>query len=183
MEHQEVLHVFLAAPYTQWMDGATGMIKHDRMEYLATLRDALLGDGAAVFSAHENEEWGRAWLAPEICTPADYLAVRRADVVCAILGSPPSPGVLVELGWASALQKPTVLLLEREPPQLVRGLGALTQVTTVPVAPVWDTATLAAVLTAVRGSHGCFSAESVGVEGYPQTPLPFGYHVAALRAP
>lgn len=34
------------------------LARHDRMEYLAALRDALLGDGAAVFSAHENEEWG-----------------------------------------------------------------------------------------------------------------------------
>lgn len=182
MEHQDVLHVFLAAPYTQWMDAATGMVSQDRMHHLTALRDALLEDGAAVFSAHENEDWGRGWLPPEICTPADYLAVRRADVVCAILGSPPSPGVLVELGWASALQKPIVLLLESDPPQLVRGLGELTRLVPVAITQAWEAATLATVVSAVRGaSNAHSSAARAAVAGYPVTSLPFGYHKAPAR--
>jgi nucleoside 2-deoxyribosyltransferase len=181
MAHQAVPHIFLAAPYTQWMDAAAGMVRQDRMEYVMVLRDALLQDGAAVFSAHQNEDWGRGWLPPEICTPADYLAVKRADVVCAILGSPPSAGVLVELGWASALQKPTVLLVDSDPPQLVRGLGEVTRLATIAIAPAWEDATLAAVVDAVRGAIIGHSPTSVAVAGYPETSLPFGYHKAPAR--
>lgn len=51
----------------------------------------------------------------------------------AMPGAPASAGTHVELGWASALGKPIVLLLERghEYAGLVTGLGSVTSVTSV----------------------------------------------------
>ncbi|MBC3840474.1 nucleoside 2-deoxyribosyltransferase [Streptacidiphilus sp. 4-A2] len=108
--------VFLAGPYTQWMDWSAGRLLPDKAELLERLRTHLLSHGHAVFNAHHNESWGEGWLLPEICTPADHVAMQHADVVCAILGDPPSPGVLIELGWASALGVPIVLLSDQERP-------------------------------------------------------------------
>lgn len=121
------VHVFIAAPYSQWMDWSSGHVAAAPRAFLTALRHAMLERGWAVFSAHVNEGWGAGWLPPEVCTPADYSAVRRADVVCAVLGDPPSPGVLIELGWASALGKPTVILVTATstPPHLVLGLSTL----------------------------------------------------------
>lgn len=39
--------------------------------------------------------------------------IAASDVIVAVPGPPPSPGTHIELGWASALGKPVVLLLER----------------------------------------------------------------------
>lgn len=174
------LYVFLAAPYTQWMDARTGMLDAGRRAYLIELHDALLDDGMAVFSAHRNEGWGSSWLPPEICTPADHLAVRRADVVCAVLGTPPSPGVLVELGWASALGKPLVVLAEGDPPQLVLGLHQITDVTLIRPERSWSPSHLAHVVASVRLAAETAPAAALSeVPGYPLTTLPFGYHLAS----
>lgn len=174
-------HVFLAAPYTQWMDADTGALQAERIVYLAALHDALLADGAAVFSAHRNEGWGRGWLPAEVCTPADFLAVRRSDVVCAVLGDPPSPGVLVELGWASAMHKPVVVLVEDQPtPQLVTGLHRVTRTAIRTVPAEWDAEALAGLIDFVirfaeLPDQGVLASEVVG---YPVTALPLGYEWA-----
>jgi nucleoside 2-deoxyribosyltransferase len=179
MSLTNVSHVFLAAPYTQWLDPETGVVGGEHISSLSALREALLTDGVAVFSAHHNEDWGRAWLPAEVCTPADYLAIDKADVVCAVLGAPASPGVLIELGWASALRKPLVLVVEDEPPQLVRGLGRLTDVTTMTATAPLKSADIERVVGAVRHAAGKERvAHITHVAEYPLTPLPYGYHLA-----
>lgn len=174
------LHLFLAAPYTQWMDWELGSLHADRVEYLSILRQAFLEKGMAVFSAHHNEDWGRSWLPPEICTPADFLAVQRSDVVCALLGQSVSPGVLVELGWASAMGKPVVLLVGDDPlPQLVRGLEEVTCVEILQLPESWTSECLLGVTEAVTelASRSLAKIRNGAVDGYPSTPLPYGYHV------
>jgi hypothetical protein len=63
-----------------------------------------------------------------------------ADVVCAIVGSPASGGVAVELGWASALAKPVVVV--KTPgascSPLIDGLNAITPAVTVADRGTWD---------------------------------------------
>ena len=63
------------------------------------------------------------------CTKLDFVELQHADVVVALLTSP-SYGVCVELGWASALQLPIVLLNESGSrtacTPLIEGLGAVT---------------------------------------------------------
>ncbi len=177
-------HVFLAAPYSQWMDWDRAVLRPDRVAYLREIHQALLDAGYAVFSAHHNEQWGRSWLPAAVCTPADFLAVSRCDVMCAILGSPPSPGVLVEMGWASALGKPIVVLAEDELPQLVAGLETITAVARIGVRPDgWRRHVLAATLCAIDRLSGHQPTVPSGtVAGYPVTSMPLGYEVGGSTA-
>jgi nucleoside 2-deoxyribosyltransferase len=136
------VRVFLAAPYSQFMDAATGAVGALWRERLDALRLSFQARGSCVFSAHHNESWGRDWLAAELCTPIDHEAIRRADVVCAVLGNPPSGGVMIELGWASALQVPCLIILPaggRFSP-LVEGLNTVVAADNLAEPPVWDSA-------------------------------------------
>lgn len=63
-----------------------------------------------VFFAFERERYGHAVMPDAVCTPLDYRAMLQADVVVAIPED--SMGVAVELGWASALDKEILLILD-----------------------------------------------------------------------
>lgn len=132
--------IFLAAPYSQFMDSATGSLAAPWRERLDALRLSFQKRGASVFNAHHNESWGKGWLAAEVCTPIDHRAIRHADVVCAVLGDPPSGGVLIELGWASAFQVPCLIVLptNRLITPLVKGLKTLVAADYVTEPSVWD---------------------------------------------
>jgi nucleoside 2-deoxyribosyltransferase len=87
-------------------------------------------------------------LAPEICTPADFTAMTRCDVVCALVGRPPSGGVAVELGWASALAKPVLLLVDTESgaSPLITGLDAITRTERADEPAQWSDTELSAIV-------------------------------------
>lgn len=144
--------VFLAAPYSQLMDWAAGRVLENWRTRIDGLRRELIDAGAAVFSAHHNESWGSGWLPPEVCTPTDFRAMAAADVVCAVLGSPPSGGVTVELGWASAMAKPVVLILSPggSHTPLVSGLGAVTPTAYLDEPADWDATFRSEVLDALE---------------------------------
>jgi nucleoside 2-deoxyribosyltransferase len=137
--------VFLAAPYSQWMDFSAGTLQPLWRSRLDLLRCALMERGAEVFNAHHNESWGSRWLEAHVCTPVDFAAMLRADAVCAVVGHPPSGGVAVELGWASALAKPTVLVVSPQSPcsPLIFGLGTVTRVQQIDEPVTWDGADFA----------------------------------------
>ena len=67
---------------------------------------------------------------PEVCTPLDYEQIKESDVFVALPGNPPSGGVHIELGWASALDTRVVMLLEegKNYSNLVLGLGKVGKV-------------------------------------------------------
>lgn len=132
--------VFLAAPYSQLMVWAAGRVFEHWRTRIDGLRRELIDAGAEVFSAHHNESWGSSWLPPEVCTPTDFRAMVAADVVCAVLGSPLSGGVTVELGWASAMAKPVVVILSPggSHTPLVSGLGAVTPTAYLNEPAEWD---------------------------------------------
>ncbi|SHF58711.1 nucleoside 2-deoxyribosyltransferase [Streptoalloteichus hindustanus] len=126
--HQD-FRVFLAAPFAQWLS-ADGVVDSRARRGLTALRQTFLNLGLPVFSAHHNERWGQGWLPPETCVPSDFRAMQTADVVCAYLGTPPSGGVCLELGWASAMHKPVLLVLDdgARPSQMIEGLATVTPV-------------------------------------------------------
>jgi nucleoside 2-deoxyribosyltransferase len=124
------IRIFLAAPYSRWMEESSGRASSAWRRRLDGLRVALVDRGAEVFSAHHSEAWGERWRPPDLRTRIDLAAMRACDAVCALVGAPPSGGVAVELGWASALAKPCLLMLHPAamPSPLIAGLGSVTVV-------------------------------------------------------
>jgi nucleoside 2-deoxyribosyltransferase len=130
------LRVFLAAPFTQLIDSRDGLVDASSRSDLRAMYDALAARGYSVFLAHEREAWGKELMTPEECTPLDFAEMEKADVVCAHLGNPPSLGVQIELGWASSLRKPMLILTDDEArySPLLWGLARLTETTFFPLA-------------------------------------------------
>ena len=50
---------------------------------------------------------------PDVCTLKDFEEIKDSDLLIAIPGDPPSGGVHIELGWASAMNKNIIILLEK----------------------------------------------------------------------
>ena len=104
-----IMKVFVAAPFRSFLDANGAFDQHFRRQ-LEKFYECLVDAGFEYFSAQVNEEWGSAALGPDECVPIDYTEMLTSDVVVAVLGKPPSLGVAVELGWASALRKPILIL-------------------------------------------------------------------------
>ncbi|MFI6394283.1 hypothetical protein ACIBHY_04915 [Nonomuraea sp. NPDC050547] len=131
-------HVFLAAPFASWMDPEVGALQPERQLLLERLIKVVEQHGKKVYNAHRREAWGSEWMPPETCVPLDFEGVSTAALLVAIPGVPISGGVHIELGWASALKVPVLLLIEEgtDCSSLVVGLDSVTRCTTVR----WSTA-------------------------------------------
>ncbi|MGW5735273.1 MULTISPECIES: hypothetical protein [Streptomyces] len=125
-----VTTLFLAGPFLQLLDPATGEMPPGTRAPFAALIEHFERQGFSVHNAHRREAWGAELMAPAECTPLDQEEIRKADVFVGFPGLPASPGTHIEMGWASAFDKPIVLLLEegQEYAFLVRGLHAVATV-------------------------------------------------------
>jgi hypothetical protein len=130
------LRVFFAAPFTQLIESASGVVAATWRDELRSMYDALVRRGHSVFLAHEREAWGEQLMTPQTCTPLDYAEMQAADVVCAYVGNPPSHGVHIELGWASSMRKPILILTDDgvQYTPLLWGLGDVANTTYFPLA-------------------------------------------------
>ncbi|GAA0477131.1 nucleoside 2-deoxyribosyltransferase [Streptomyces sp. NPDC046215] len=126
----DVGSLFLAGPFLQLLDPATGEMPEEARAPFSLLIKHFEGHGLDVHNAHRREAWGAELMPPDTCTRLDQDGIRDADVFVALPGAPPSPGTHIEIGWASAFDKPIVLLLERgrEYTFLVRGLDSVATV-------------------------------------------------------
>ncbi|MGK5628931.1 nucleoside 2-deoxyribosyltransferase [Streptomyces sp. URMC 123] len=107
-----VTSVFVAGPFTQLLDPATGAMSGRVRAPFATLIEHFESHGFEVHNAHRREAWGAELMSPDECTELDQKEIEKADAFVAFPGSPASPGTHIEIGWASAYRKPMVLLLE-----------------------------------------------------------------------
>ncbi|MEV6719597.1 nucleoside 2-deoxyribosyltransferase [Streptomyces xanthochromogenes] len=127
---QQTHSVFLGGPFKALVDsdGAMNAAARTRFEVLI---ERLEAEGYHVYNAHRRESWGAKFLTPDECTRLDYDEISASSVFVAIPGHPASPGTHIEIGWASALGKPIVLLLEEgvDYAFLVRGLHTVADVT------------------------------------------------------
>lgn len=132
--------VFLGGPFKSLVSAETGVMRAADQARFESLINFFEQRGLRVFNAHRRESWGREFLKPEDCTRLDFEEIQSSDVFVAFPGAPPSPGTHVELGWASAMRKPVILLLEegREYAFLVRGLHTVTNVTSIYYKPGED---------------------------------------------
>lgn len=122
--------VFLAGPFKALVDDSGNMRTAER-ERFESLIERLESEGYKVHNAHRREAWGAEFLRPEECTRLDFDEIVDCSVFVAFPGHPASPGTHVEIGWASAMGRPIVLLLEegQEYAFLVRGLHTVADVT------------------------------------------------------
>jgi nucleoside 2-deoxyribosyltransferase len=151
--------VFLAGPFKALVDD-NGAMRPEEKARFESLISAFEDDGYHVYNAHKRESWGKAYLRPEECTKLDYDEIAASTVFVAFPGAPASPGTHVEIGWASAMGKPILLLLQDEAEYafLIRGLHTVGNVTYMTVRPGEDIA--AKVLAMVNELAG--AAVAVG---------------------
>ncbi|MFI1968520.1 nucleoside 2-deoxyribosyltransferase [Streptomyces cinnamoneus] len=128
--HPDIRSVFLAGPFLQLLDPATGEMPESARNPFDTLIKHFEAQRLSVHNAHRREAWGAELMRPEECTRIDQEEIRKADAFVALPGSPASPGTHIEIGWASAFDKPIVLLLERDRDYtfLVQGLHTVATV-------------------------------------------------------
>jgi len=117
--------VFLSAPFTQKMDLRRGVLRPKYKLFLYTIKVGLERLGYSTYLAHEREKWGRARCHPAEFVREDFRALRSSSLIIAYLEKRLSTGVLVELGWASALRKPVILFAHDRSvvPLIIQGLN------------------------------------------------------------
>ncbi|MEE6179656.1 nucleoside 2-deoxyribosyltransferase [Mycobacterium sp. 050134] len=121
--------VFVAGPFFKLVDPTTGVMQARDRTRFERLIHYFEGSGCTVHNAHRRESWGEAFLEPDDFTKLDYDEIAASDLIVAVPGPPASLGTHIELGWASAMGKPIVLLLEKDEDHalMVYGLRHITK--------------------------------------------------------
>ena len=120
------LKIFLAAPFTQYIDG--DKIPEEIKSSLNNIISSLKSEGYEVFSAHVEEKWGEDLDDPFSALKRDFNELRDSEILVAFIGQPPSPGVQMEIGVALAMNKRIIYLIKEGDsyPFLLDGLPKLT---------------------------------------------------------
>lgn len=128
-----MMKVFLAAPFTGLIDPLTGRVQANFVNELNEIIMHLSSNGCQVISAHEREEWGADLDHPDTALRLDLDGIENCDLLIAVVGDPPSPGVQLEIGYALALKKPIILILHPDQfiPYLLRKPDASFNVQTI----------------------------------------------------
>jgi hypothetical protein len=103
--------VFIGGPFLGLVDPVTGVLPMEQRTRFSDLIDYFERRGVTVHNAHRREDWGARSLGATEATELDYAEIAKSDLFVAYPGAPASPGTHVEIGWASALGKPMILLL------------------------------------------------------------------------
>lgn len=119
--------VFVAGPFFKLVDPVTGRMPAREQALIEGLISHFESTGSTVYNAHKRERWGADFMEPPVYTRLDFEQISASELLVVMPGSPPSLGTHIELGWASALGKPMVLLLdpEGEYAGMIHGLGAI----------------------------------------------------------
>jgi len=129
--------VFVGGPI-QYATHADGSFHTGARSTIELIVQSLVGSGHRILSAHFHERFGKKDVTGEsqhVCS-RDFRWMQQCDVFVAVLPLDAhgnvihSAGTAVELGWASALGKPIVLVCDPAPKysHLVIGLGAVARV-------------------------------------------------------
>lgn len=121
-DRQHEKTIFFSAPFSQLL--TENGLPFEIRERLDAVIDHLEADGWSVDNAHKREQWGTRLDSPYTAVTADLEGIEDAGIVVAILGSPASPGVQLEIGFALARNKKLVLIADSDDPMpyLIRGV-------------------------------------------------------------
>lgn len=120
------IKIFLGTPIAPLL-GNDGLFDEKAANHLKTILNDLKSYEFDVFCAIEREKWGHALMEGNECTVLDYKGLEESDIFLAFPNS--SYGVHMELGWASALQKPIIMVVNEDigvKTSLVEGLNTVT---------------------------------------------------------
>ncbi|MBR4410209.1 MAG: nucleoside 2-deoxyribosyltransferase [Firmicutes bacterium] len=101
--------IFIGCPITKYLDHDVFTDDHFRA-FIEGMYDLCSEYADEVFLALKREEFGKK-LMTDVCTELDFEEMKTADLVVAIPED--SKGTAVELGWASAMKKKIILVLDR----------------------------------------------------------------------
>lgn len=126
-----IMRIFLGAPFTNYLNDK-GFNK-ELKKTIKSIMNSLEKKGHIVRSAHVREGFGSKLMLPEVCTPLDFEEVKKCELFIAIPSNPPSGGVHIELGWASAIKKDIILCIKKNGKYspLVQGISKISNVRTV----------------------------------------------------
>ncbi|MGW1729051.1 nucleoside 2-deoxyribosyltransferase [Streptomyces sp. NPDC002306] len=124
--------VFIGGPFKGAVNSKTGVLAHGLRNRYRRLIRFYEESGWEVLNAHREEGWGLSMVPAAACTERDFRWMSSCDLFVAFPGDPASPGTHIEIGWASAMGRPTILLLEEQGKHaaLVTGLGGVAPATT-----------------------------------------------------
>lgn len=106
--------IFLSAPITYVYQCALEKQESYIQVYKEVLKE-LRRRGHDVFFAAEQEEWGKVKLTAQETALRDLNELKQADrIIFLYLPKIHSSGVSTEMGWASLLKKPSVLILSKD---------------------------------------------------------------------
>lgn len=127
------MRIFFGAPFTKYLDGKTGKVIKEKQEFIEKMICFLEEKGHYARNAHSREKFGKDLMPAHVCTKLDLEEIQQCDLFIAMPGNPPSGGVHIELGWASAIGKKIILLLRKngEYSPLIKGLDTVGDVTTI----------------------------------------------------
>jgi nucleoside 2-deoxyribosyltransferase len=100
--------VFLSARLTKAIK-KDGIFDPGTRQAVSAVVNRLKEKGLTVFSAHLVEDFGQTKVEPEEFAPRDFKEICEADSVVVLFDEPISAGTCIEIGWATALQKPVVV--------------------------------------------------------------------------
>jgi hypothetical protein len=122
--------IFLGGPFKSLVDEDSGMMELRWIDFYRRIISMLEEKGYSVHNAHSRESWGQKMMPPRVCTKIDFEEISECDLFIAFPGTPASPGTHIEIGWASALKKDIVLLVEQghEYCFMLQGLGTIANV-------------------------------------------------------
>lgn len=112
--------VFIGGAFKAWVDPDTRMIGTERRRLFEAVIEHFETIGCLVHNAHRDEGWGAAMVPAKTCTRRDWGWMRESDLFIVLPGIAASPGTHIELGWASAMGKPIIVL--REPGDVIADL-------------------------------------------------------------
>jgi len=122
--------VFVCGPITEARNGQG--LDEGLRSFLELVHQLLERAGIEVVSAHRDERWGHDEPPPEIIAKRDFAWMKACSAAVMVLGTPAQPvwrtdGTFMELGWATSVDKPVVLIgdLDSYRSPLVRGLPSL----------------------------------------------------------
>ena len=106
--------IFLSTPITNALDVETGCLDKIIASQINIIASKIRQMGYDLFLAIEQEKWGEAIAAPEVCVPRDYRNLIKSKSLVVYLTECFSAGTFVEIGWASAKGIPVTIICSKE---------------------------------------------------------------------